>query len=516
MFSLPTTSQATASAKERRKCARRSLNDLSQEIHAAFTQHLTPAEMLATSDKICAQIRENARFSDMSMLPSFIHTLPTGSEIGTFLALDVGGSTLRVSLIELSGKEQGMHAILSRSVLISEEVKKLKGKRFFAWMAEQIDETLSSDGHQYGYGDTPLLTGLSWSFPIEQTSVGGGRILPMGKGFLCSDDTIGMDLGDLITEACAERDLKIKVAALVNDSSATLLSKAYLVPTTRISLIVGTGTNAAIHFPVQAISPDKYGQRSAEWFADAERVIVNSELSVFGGDGIFKSSRWDDYLDQTHNRPGYQPLEYMAAGRYLGEIVRLIIVEAVQTTDLFGGLLPHSMKEPYSFDTSLVSTIEADTSPGLSASSSHLQTLYTFVSPPTAQDMAFLKGVCIDLSNRATAYIAIAVYSLWRVCSEHERGVRTPDSSSAATNPSPISVACDGALILKYSGFRERCQKYLDRLVDSASSPQQHEKDIDLALTLPASSSPALTLDIAVDDSTIYGAAVAAAVAAST
>ncbi|KAI5306251.1 hypothetical protein KEM56_001682 [Ascosphaera pollenicola] len=506
MLLLPTTIQA----KQRRKWRRRSLDDFSREIDAIFTQHLSSENMLAMSRNICLQLNENAKASDISMLPSFTHTLPTGTETGTYLALDVGGSTLRISLIQLNGKAGAMQSRLTKSVFISEEVKRLKGKEFFAWMAENIDDALSSDDRRYGYGKEPLLTGLSWSFPLEQTSVGGARILPMGKGFLCSEGTTGLDLGELISEACSKRSLNIKMAALVNDSSATLLSKAYTVPSTRMSLIVGTGTNAAILFPVHAIGHDKFGQRDAEWFAEAKRVIVNTELSMYGGNNILMRSRWDELLNREHIKPDFQPLEYMTTGRYLGEIVRLIIVEAVKTAGLFGGTLPSSMEKPYSFDTAIVSCIEADKTAALTTSSGFLQKLHSFPEPPTPMDMMFLKSVCISVSRRAAAYLATAVFSLWAVCNEHERSIRTANDSPS--EPPSISIACDGAVILKYPGFREQCQAYLDQLVVSASG----EETVITGNTYTASSvKPVsnITLDIATDDSTIYGAAVAVAVA---
>lgn len=59
----------------------------------------------------------------------------------------------------------------------------------------------------------------------------------MGKGFCAADGLIGEDLGDLIEDSCLKRGLNVQLDAIVNDSSATLLSKAYIDPTTRFALI---------------------------------------------------------------------------------------------------------------------------------------------------------------------------------------------------------------------------------------------------------------------------------------
>ena len=61
----------------------------------------------------------------------------------------------------------------------------------------------------------------------------------MGKGFLAAHGLLGQDLGDLIQDACSRRGLKVQLNAIVNDSSATLLSKAYHDQTTRFALILG-------------------------------------------------------------------------------------------------------------------------------------------------------------------------------------------------------------------------------------------------------------------------------------
>jgi hexokinase len=103
------------------------------------------------------------------MLPSYNHQLPSGDECGTFLALDVGGSTFRVALIELSGKsaEQECRILKRATFKISNGIKQLKGVLFFDWMAERIEETLSGQNEGHDMSDAPLSMGLAWSFPIE-------------------------------------------------------------------------------------------------------------------------------------------------------------------------------------------------------------------------------------------------------------------------------------------------------------------------------------------------------------
>jgi hexokinase len=180
----------------------------------------------------------------------------------------------------------------------------------------------------------------------------------MGKGFLAAHGLIGQDLGDLIQAACSRKGLNVQLDAIVNDSSATLLSKAYLDQTTRFALILGTGVNAAVHLPVHIFSPPKFGVRPDSWHDSAKHVIVNTELSMFGG-SILPYTRWDDMLKAVHPMPDFQPLEHFVSGGYLGEIVRLVLIEGIQTAGLFDGVVPPSLNERYSLETETLSHFEA-------------------------------------------------------------------------------------------------------------------------------------------------------------
>lgn len=174
---------------------------------------------------------------------------------------------------------------------------------------------------------------------------------------MAAEGLVGQDLGDLIQISCSKRGLKVQLDAIVNDSSATLLSKAYLDPTTRFGLILGTGVNAAVHLPVHLFSRSKFGIRPDEWHDSAKHVIVNTELSMFGA-GILPSTKWDAALREVHPMPGFQPLEHFVSGGYLGEIVRRVLIEGIETYGLFGGVVPPSLEGEYSLDTETLSYIE--------------------------------------------------------------------------------------------------------------------------------------------------------------
>jgi hexokinase len=180
----------------------------------------------------------------------------------------------------------------------------------------------------------------------------------MGKGFLAADGLVGEDLGDVIEEACRKQGLAVELSAIVNDSTAALLSQAYVDPDTRFALILGTGVNIAAHVPVASIGRAKFGTRPDAWFDAASHVVVNTELGMFGH-GILPRTHWDTALNAAHPKPDFQPLEHLVSGFYLGEICRLALVEAIDQTGVFGGVVPPSLLVPYSLDTETLSILEA-------------------------------------------------------------------------------------------------------------------------------------------------------------
>lgn len=145
------------------------MGNLLQEVKDAFEGHLTTHSLLSFSKNLQAELRQHLVSSPQSMLPSFNYTLPTGQEQGTYLAVEVGGSNLRMALVELQGRSRGQEYLQVRRTMtscITQEVKQSQGHGFFDWMVERIQELLVLEG---GICENtgPLRMGVAWSFPIE-------------------------------------------------------------------------------------------------------------------------------------------------------------------------------------------------------------------------------------------------------------------------------------------------------------------------------------------------------------
>jgi hexokinase len=270
--------------------------------------------------------------------------------------------------------------------------------------------------------------------------------------------------------------------SIVNDSSATLLSRAYEDPSTRFAVILGTGFNISVHLPVSSLATTKYKGYPQTWLDEASHVLVNTECSMFGKN-VFPTTRWDNQLNDAHVRPDFQPFEHMISGRYLGEIVRLIIVEAVRTAGLFGGEMPEKLSEPYTLDTGTIAAIEMDNSKRYTNATALFQQKHPLNKIPTYNDIHFVRQVSQLVSHRAAAFLATGIHALW--------ALRTKSEGLEPESAGHLSIGCNGSVIEKYPFFRELCQSHLDELViASGAAPKS------------------ISLEIALE-SAIYGAAVA-------
>ena len=124
------------------------------------------------SSKLQVQFKEKLQCSNICMLPSYNHTLPTGHERGTYLTVDLGGSNLRVALVELGGKlasseRSSMEMVRIFTFRIDNTVRALEGQAFFAWMAEKIEEAIEDPQVKKVHGDGIFAMGIAWSFPVQ-------------------------------------------------------------------------------------------------------------------------------------------------------------------------------------------------------------------------------------------------------------------------------------------------------------------------------------------------------------
>ena len=200
------------------------------------------------------------------------------------------------------------------------------------------------------------------------------------------------------------------------------------------------------------------------------------------GKNIFPTTRWDDILNRNHILPDYQPLEYLIAGGYMGEIVRLILIEATETAGLFGGELPPSLYNPYVLDTRTLAALEIDASPSFTSSRILFQDRHPSTHLPTHSDISFIRRTVQAVSCRSSAYFTAGVHALSSLLNDLENHDSLQSQLHLLDH---VSIGCDGSVINKYPGFMGNSQGIIDKLVGMETNGMKRvvlEKTVDSAV----------------------------------
>ncbi|MDD3114361.1 MAG: hexokinase [Anaerovibrio sp.] len=275
------------------------------EIVGELTLDKEQLREIACALRFDMELALQGREASMPMLCSYIG-MPSGQESGEFLALDFGGTNLRAELIRLKGGSQYEIVRIVARPLVTEEYNLVNGsasrEQVFDFIADMFAELLEGMEHSTYY------LGHTFSFPSKQTDIYNARLLVWTKEFAIPG-VEGEVVNDLLAEAFARKGLdNIRIAAVINDTVAELLAAGYCWPDTQIGSIYATGSNNC------------YMERSA--YVNRPAAIINMESGSFDK---LAPSRWDVMLDKTSEKPGRQRLEKMVSGRYMGELLSLIV-----------------------------------------------------------------------------------------------------------------------------------------------------------------------------------------------
>jgi hexokinase len=363
--------------------------------------------------------------SSLKMIPSFVGR-PKGTEKGRFLALDLGGTNIRVLAVELDGNGNAALAAVSKFV-IPQEMMCGTGDKLFDYIADCIKLFFRENNicTQQAYD-----LAFTFSFPVEQSSIASGKLIGWTKGFTATG-VEGKDVVALLSEALKRKETGfIHVAALANDTVGTLVDKSYTDPSCDMGVILGTGTNACY--------PEKIAHiLKCPGLCASGEMIVNME---WGGFNQLKTNIYDDVLDRASLNAGKQLFEKMVSGMYLGEIARLVIVELMEQGLLFRGTSLSAFSKGYALTTEHLSMM---------AQGSDFFSDFG-LRDVSETDRRTIREICSIISTRSAklAGVAIAAVVTWmdaKLESEH-------------------TIAIDGSLFEKYPGFQDQMTDILHDL----------------------------------------------------
>ena len=284
-----------------------------KDIMAEFTIGGEQLQQIAASFRQDLQLGlRDVSLSSMRMLKSYVG-LPSGKETGEYLALDFGGTNIRVFKIRLDG--DGKFEVVKRvgrPLVVPGEYdyicKDSTAEQMFGFIAELIDEAIDGD-HA-----TKYYLGHTFSFPSTQDNLYNARLIIWTKEF-ATQGVEGEVANDLLVEALKKRGVNnVEPVAVLNDTVAVLLSAAYKTPDTFIGSIYATGHNTCYLEPT-IHDPKGVG---------AGGMILNLECGNFSK---LTPNRFDKEYDEGSEKPGEQRFEKMVSGRYMGELFGMAIAE---------------------------------------------------------------------------------------------------------------------------------------------------------------------------------------------
>jgi hexokinase len=330
--------------------------------------------------------------------------------------------------------------------------------------------------------------------------------MSMGKGFAI---TPNLDLGKLLLEGYEKTQHpelpRIKISAIANDSVATLVSFAYQFSSNphskaTMGLICGTGCNATIPLALSKLHPSKRPTR-VKVLDDTEtnedlKITVNTEWTINGAAGPLRElnliTKWDQKLDSEGEAPGFQPFEYMTAGRYLGELGRIIIVDYFTNHLSIPFLsLPPKLQQRHGLSTTFLGNL----GPHLEAKeeSPMLKQLEKELPPVTGAESwswneeatQAVFAIANAIQRRAAGLTAAAVIGLLACADEIHFSPSPPPSYNHLSNGAAklprlnseideLMVGYTGGCIQHFQSYLSDCQAFLDAIMEAEFG--QHAK----------------------------------------
>lgn len=444
-----------------------------------------------------------------------------GREKGRYLAIDIGGTNLRVGFVELLGNEidgdsngvngtngvvngtngangglkhsnseslPNIRRILEKSWPILEVLKNENADSLFTWIGSCIAEVVREGCEKLNLPrDLELPMGVTFSFPMVQDTLSDATLMAMGKGFAI---TSRLQLGTHLIngyEKSKTPDLPpIKVAAILNDAVATLVSFIYQsredsTHKAAMGLICGTGSNATIPLKRSTLHKDKQLGKVQVLNGDSTddmKIAVNTEWSINGTAPPLRKfgliSQWDTRLDSEGEAPGFQPLEYMTSGRYLGELGRLMLLDYLEHhLNIPTHALPPRLLTRFGLTTTFLSHFKPPNATEL------LEKLEAEFPPSTANSFQWTEEIALVLFEiskaievRAAGIVAAAVVGLLICAGDIPLRQSTEGSTNGHAKPEQrqkvnLIVGYTGGCIVHFQDYLADCQKFLDAIIEA-------------------------------------------------
>jgi hexokinase len=361
--------------------------------------------------------------SSLAMIPTFITIDKPVPAFKPVIALDAGGTNLRVATVVFDGEGKPKISNLTKHKMPGSDKELSKNEFFEKFVEVLLPFTERADS-----------VGFCFSYPAEISSDRDGRLLSWTKE-IKAPEVVGEFIGKNIFNRLAQRGHRLKFS-LLNDTVATLLagksfdfSQKY---GTYIGFILGTGTNTAYiehnHNITKRHDLDPNGFQA-----------INTESGNFS-----KCPRGsiDMEFDLTTENRGQYLFEKMISGAYLGGLCLLALKKAAEE-NLLSAAGTEWIESLEDLSAIGVDSILRSPSRGILWDSGMVP----------AEDEEIIRHLCSSICERAALFVAINVCAV------------ILKSSSGKSFSHPVCVNIDGSVYYKIKGFSRMLEGYLEKIL---------------------------------------------------
>ncbi|RYP80330.1 hypothetical protein DL770_006277 [Monosporascus sp. CRB-9-2] len=385
------------------------------------------------------------------MNPTWVMEFPDGYETGTFLALDMGGTNLRVCEITLTDNKSEFDIIQSK-YRMPEELKTGEAEELWDYIADCLQQFIETHHPDLPAG-TKLPLGFTFSYPATQNYIDEGILQRWTKGFDI-DGVEGQNVVPMMEKALNEKASHSRMSE--DTKYGTLIASAYTDPEVKIGCIFGTGCNAAYMENCGSIPKLAHMNLPPEM-----PMAINCEWGAFDNEHqVLPRTPYDIIVDKDSPRPGQQSFEKMIAGLYLGELFRLILVDLHDKKDvrIFEGQDIKYLRKPYTLDSSFLSAIEDDPFENLQETQDLMQEkLHINCTRP---ELELIRRAAELIGTRAARLSACGISA---ICTKK--------------NYATAHVGADGSVFNKYPHFKARGAQALREILDWPAKKSPKEED---------------------------------------
>jgi hexokinase len=383
------------------------------------------------------------RKSSIAMLPAYCDAA-SGQEQGGYLALDLGGTNFRVMLVELPGSGKPPRVVAEAKYRLTPGQITGSGAALFGVIAGYLRKFLKEHAIT-----AEIALGYTFSFPVRLLGIDEGILMKWTKDFSATG-VVGRKVVAIQRQALIRKNVRtVKIVALANDTVGTLQAQAVLDPDCGMGVILGTGFNIAVRVASRRIRKETGTYRG-------KSMIINMETGNFNK--VLPRNSYDQRVDKDSGNVAHQFAEKMIAGKYLPQLVRLLVLDLIRKGQYFDGHVPTVFRDKESFQGWHMDVFEAGSREAVQKLSQEL-----FGRDLAPSERRMMARVCRMVSRRSARIAAsLIVGALTRL----ER-----------RSKQRVVVAVDGSLFEKYPGYHRVLTMAIRELVGPSG------KDISLKLT---------------------------------